>query len=44
MFWFLVLLVVLAVVAYKFRVPLLAKIMGQPESRVKRALERRKRR
>jgi hypothetical protein len=42
MFWFLVLVVVLAVVAYKFRVPLLAKILGQPESRIQRALDRRK--
>ena len=44
MFWFLVLLVVLAVVAYKFRVPLLAKITGQSQSRIQQALERRKRR
>jgi hypothetical protein len=44
MFWFFVILVVLAIVAYKFRVPLLAKILGQPESRIQRALERRKQR
>jgi hypothetical protein len=44
MFWFLVLVVVLAVVAYKFRVPLLAKILRQPESRIQRALDRRKQR
>lgn len=42
MFWFLVLLVVVAIVAYKFRVPLLSKVLGQPESRVKAALDRRK--
>jgi len=44
MFWFLVLLVVLAVVAYKFRVPLLAKITGQSQTRIQQALDRRKRR
>jgi hypothetical protein len=44
MFWFLVLLVVLAVAAYKFRVPLLAKLTGQSQSRIQQALERRKRR
>jgi hypothetical protein len=38
MFWFIVLVVVLAVVAYKFRVPLLAKILGQPRSRIERRL------
>lgn len=43
MFWFIVLLVVVAVVAYVFRVPLLAKITGQSEARIRQALERRKR-
>jgi hypothetical protein len=38
MFWFIVLVIVLAVVAYKFRVPLLAKILGQPRSRIERRL------
>ncbi|MDI6909430.1 hypothetical protein [Nocardioides sp.] len=42
MLWIIVLLVVVAVVAYRFRVPLLAKILGQPESRVERRLNRRK--
>ncbi len=42
MFWIIVLLVVVAVVAYRFRVPLLAKILGQPESRIERRLNRRK--
>lgn len=42
-FWILLLIVVAAVAAYKFRVPILAKVLGQPESRVQRALERRKR-
>jgi F0F1-type ATP synthase membrane subunit b/b' len=44
MFWILVLVVVLALAAYKFRVPLLAKILGQSEDRVQRTLTRRKRR
>ncbi len=38
----LIVIVVAAVVAYKFRVPLLAKILGQSESRVQRSIERRK--
>ena len=42
MFWFIVLVIVLAVAAYKFRVPLLAKVLGQPESRIERRLNRRK--
>lgn len=37
-------LVVLAVVAWKMRVPLLAKVLGQSESRVQRQLDSRKRR
>lgn len=38
--WFLILLLIVAgcAAAYVFRVPLLAKILGQPESRVKRHL------
>jgi hypothetical protein len=42
--WFLILLtlVAVAVVAYKFRVPLLAKVLGQPEARIQRAIERKK--
>ena len=39
MLWFL-LFVVVAVVAYKYRVKLLAKILGQPESRIERQIER----
>jgi hypothetical protein len=34
----LVTLIIAGVVAYKMRVPLLAKILGQPESRVDRRL------
>ena len=40
MFWFIVLVIVLAVAAYKFRVPLLAKVLGQPQSRIERRLNR----
>ncbi|GAA5144954.1 hypothetical protein GCM10023340_13430 [Nocardioides marinquilinus] len=40
---FVVLLVVAALVAaYVFRVPLLAKILGQPRSRIERRLNRRR--
>ena len=41
---FLVILAVLvgAVVLWRLRVPLLAKILGQPESRVRRQIERRR--
>jgi hypothetical protein len=41
LFWIL-LIVVAAVVLYKFRVPILARILGQDESRVRRQLNRRK--
>jgi hypothetical protein len=43
MLWIL-LVVVALVVAYKFRVQLLARVLGQPESRIARQLEQRKRR
>lgn len=36
------LVVVAAVLAYRFRVPLLAKLLGQDRSRVERRLNRRK--
>lgn len=42
MIWFL-LIVIVAVAAYVFRVPLLAKILGQPEERIRRQIERKKR-
>ncbi len=42
MLWIL-LIVVAAVVLYKFRVPILAKVLGQSEDRVNRQLNRRKR-
>ncbi|MGL5810192.1 MAG: hypothetical protein ACRCYQ_09625 [Nocardioides sp.] len=37
MWWFL-LFIVAAVVIYRFRVPILAKVLGQPESRINRRL------
>ena len=42
---FLIFLIVIvgAVVAYRYRVPLIAKITGQSQSRIRRALEQRKR-
>jgi len=43
MFWFL-LIVVAAVLAWKFRVQLLARVLGQPERRIERRLEQRRRR
>jgi beta-lactamase regulating signal transducer with metallopeptidase domain len=43
MIWIL-LVVVALVVAYKFRVQLLARVLGQPESRIARQLEQRRRR
>ena len=38
MFWILLLVIVVGVVAYRNRVSLLAKILGQPESRIERRL------
>lgn len=42
-FLIIIAVIVAAVIAYKMRVPLLAKVLGQPESRVDRQLNRRKR-
>jgi Sec-independent protein translocase protein TatA len=42
MIWFLIFIIVVAVVAYRFRLPILAKLLGQSQDRVQRALERRK--
>jgi hypothetical protein len=36
-------LIVIGVVAYRYRVPLIAKVTGQKESRIRRALDQRKR-
>jgi hypothetical protein len=41
MIWFL-LIVVLGVVAYRFRVKILAKLLGQPERRIERQIGRKK--
>ncbi len=41
MFW-LILIVAALVLAYRFRVPLLAKLLGQPESRIERQLKRKR--
>ena len=42
-FLFFLILVVGAVLAYRYRVPLIAKITGQKESRIRNALDQRKR-
>ena len=42
MFWIILLIVIAAVLAYRFRVPLLAKILGQPQSRIERQIGRKK--
>jgi hypothetical protein len=43
MFWIILLVLVVAgFVLWKMRVPLLAKLLGQPESRINRQLNRRK--
>jgi hypothetical protein len=41
-FFILLVLVVGVIAAYKFRVPLIAKLTGQPQHRIQRAIERRK--
>ncbi len=41
MLWFL-LIVVAAVVAYRYRVKIMAKVLGQPESRIERQIGRKK--
>jgi hypothetical protein len=38
----LVVLIVVGFVLWRFRVPLMAKILGQPESRIQRQIDRRK--
>ena len=43
MFLILLILIVGGVVAYRYRVSLIAKITGQKESRIRRALDQRKR-
>jgi len=41
MLWIL-LIVVLGVVAYRYRVKIVAKVLGQPESRIERQIGRKK--
>jgi hypothetical protein len=43
MFWLIVLIVLAGVLAYRFRVPLLARLLGQDKSRIERRLNQRKR-
>ncbi len=43
MLWFLILLTVVAVVAYKFRVPLMARLLGQSQSHVQRSIDKKNR-
>jgi hypothetical protein len=40
--WWILLIVVVGVVAYRYRVALLARILGQPERRIERQLGRRR--
>ena len=42
MLWILLILVVVGVVAYRMRVPLLARILGQDKGRIERRLNQRK--
>lgn len=42
-FLIIVAVIVAAFVVWRMRVPLLAKVLGQPESRIERQLNRRKR-
>jgi len=42
MLWVILLIVVAAVLAYRFRAPLMAKILGQDRSRIDRQINRRK--
>lgn len=41
-FWILLAVVAAAFVVYKFRVPVLARALGQPEARIRGAIDRRK--
>ena len=41
MIWVILLVIVAAVLAYRFRVPLMAKVLGQSPERVQRRIERR---
>lgn len=41
-FWILLVIVAAGFVTYRMRAPILAKILGQPQSRIERQLNRRK--
>ncbi len=43
MLWFLIVLALIGFVAYRYRLQLLSKLLGQSQSRVQRALDRKKR-
>ena len=43
MLWFLIVLAIVVFVAYRFRLQILSKVLGQSQARVQRALDRRKR-
>jgi len=43
MLWFLILLAVVALAAYRFRVPVMARLIGQSQSRVQRSIDKKKR-
>mgnify|MGYP007009405048 CR=1 FL=1 len=42
MFKILVVLIVIGFILWRFRVPIMAKILGQPESRIQRQIDRRR--
>ena len=42
MFWIIVGLIVAGFVVYRLRVPIIARVLGQPEERIRRQLNRRK--
>jgi hypothetical protein len=42
MFWFFMFVLLVGVVLWRLRVPLLARVLGQPESRIRSQIERRK--
>ncbi|MFZ2501220.1 MAG: hypothetical protein WAW88_00915 [Nocardioides sp.] len=40
--WWLLALIIVGVVVFKFRVQILARILGQPESRIQRQIDRKR--
>lgn len=41
-FWILLAVIATAAIVYKFRVPVMARLLGQPESRIRGAIDRKK--